>query len=72
MLRYEAGYFQGVTKTFLKKKGIEVVKHPLDGLVLTPCDFRLFPRVKHTLPGKKFNTDAESVRTALNHLKITV
>jgi hypothetical protein len=44
---------------FLAKHSIPVVPHPPYSPDLAPCDFFLFPRLKSTLKGKRFQDVAE-------------
>jgi hypothetical protein len=46
-------------KEFLAKHSIPVVPHPPYSPNLTPCDFFLFPRLKSTMKGKRFQDVAE-------------
>jgi transposase len=46
-------------KEFLAKHNIPVVPHPPYSPDLAPCDFFLFPRLKRTLKGKRFQDVAE-------------
>jgi hypothetical protein len=43
----------------LDKHSIAVVTHPPYSPYLAPCDFFLFPRLKCTLKGKRFQDVAE-------------
>jgi hypothetical protein len=43
----------------LAKHSIPVVPHPPYSPDLAPCDFFLFPRLKSTLKGKRFEDVAE-------------
>jgi histone-lysine N-methyltransferase SETMAR len=46
-------------REFLAKHSIPLVPHPPYSLDLAPCDFFLFPRLKSTLKGKRFQDVAE-------------
>jgi hypothetical protein len=46
-------------REFLAKRSIPVVSHPPYSPDLAPCDFFLFPRLKNTLKGKRFQDVAE-------------
>jgi hypothetical protein len=46
-------------REFLAKHSIPVVLHPPYAPDLAPCDFFLFPRLKSTLKGKRFQDVAE-------------
>jgi hypothetical protein len=46
-------------REFLAKHSIPVVPHPPYPPVLTPCHFFLFPRLKTTLKGKRFQDVSE-------------
>jgi transposase len=46
-------------REFLAKHSIPVVPHPPYSPDLAPCDFFLFPRLKSTLKGKRFQDVAE-------------
>jgi transposase len=46
-------------REFLAKHSIPVVPHPPYSPDLAPCDFFLFPRLKITLNGKRFQDVAE-------------
>jgi histone-lysine N-methyltransferase SETMAR len=46
-------------REFLAKHSIPVVPHPPYSPDLSPCDFFLFPRLKSTLKGKRFQDVAE-------------
>jgi len=50
---------------FLSNKNITVCPHPPYSLDLAPCDFWLFPKVKMTMKGKRFESiqDVEAVTT---------
>ena len=39
---------------YLKESGLNVLDHPPNSPVLSPCDFWLFPRLKEMLPGHRF------------------
>ena len=41
---------------YLKESGLEVLDHPQYSPDLSPCDFWLFPRLKETLAGHRFET----------------
>jgi hypothetical protein len=49
-------------REFLAKHSILVVPHPPYSPDLAPCDFFLFPRLKSTLKGKRFQDVAEIIR----------
>jgi hypothetical protein len=46
-------------REFLAKHSIPVIPHPPYSPDLDPCDFFLFPRLKRTLKGKRFQDIAE-------------
>jgi histone-lysine N-methyltransferase SETMAR len=46
-------------REFLAKHSIPVVPHPPYSSDLAPCDFFLFPRLKSTLKGKRFQDNTE-------------
>ncbi len=52
------------TQDFLQAKKVEVMEHPLYSPDLAPCDFWLFPPLKHELRGIQFPSNA-SVATAI-------
>jgi transposase len=56
-------------REFLAKHGIPVVPHPPYSPDLAPCDFFLFPRLKSTLKGKRFQNVAEIQLSTTRQLK---
>ena len=55
---------------FLSNKNITVCPHPPYALDLAPCDFWLFPKVKITLKGKRFESIQEIEAATTAQLKI--
>ena len=41
---------------YLKESGLDILDHPPYSPDLSPCDFWLFPRLKKTLPGHRFES----------------
>lgn len=56
-------------REFLASKNIPVVPHPPYSPDLAPCDFFLFPRLKTTLKGQRFEDVNETIRNATEELK---
>jgi len=56
-------------RKFLASKNIPVVTHPLYSPDLAPCDFFLFPRLKSTLKGHRFEEVNETIHNATQELK---
>jgi hypothetical protein len=54
---------------FLAKHSIPVVPHPPYSPDLAPCDFFLFPRLKSTLRGKRFQDVSEIHLNMTRHLQ---
>jgi transposase len=46
----------GIVTEYLKEKRIKLLPHPPYSPDLAPCDFYLFPKIKHELGGKSFNS----------------
>jgi len=55
-----------LVRQFLSNKNITVCPHPPQSPDLEPCDFSLFPKVKITMKGKRFESiqDIEAATTA--------
>lgn len=56
-------------REFLASKNIPVVPHPPYSPDLAPCDFFLFPRLKCTLKGHRFEDVNETIDNATQELK---
>jgi histone-lysine N-methyltransferase SETMAR len=55
--------------SYLAKHQISVVPHPPYSPDLTPADFFLFPKLKTTLKGRRFQTIAEIQENAIRELR---
>lgn len=49
------------TLDFLHERGVQLVTHPPYSPDLAPCDFFLFPEVKHRLRGNRFESEEAAV-----------
>jgi hypothetical protein len=47
---------------FVTNNNMVIVPHPLYSLDLAPCDFALFPKLKMTLKGRRFETVSDIQR----------
>jgi histone-lysine N-methyltransferase SETMAR len=55
-------------KQFLAKKGIPELNHPPYSPDLSPPDFFLFPQIKSTLKGRRFEDTEDIKRTVTEEL----
>jgi histone-lysine N-methyltransferase SETMAR len=46
----------GIVTEYLSKERVKLLPHPPYSPDLAPCDFYLFPKIKHELSGKSFNS----------------
>ncbi|XP_025405831.1 protein GVQW3-like [Sipha flava] len=65
----EPAHFALSVSEFLTSKNIPVVPHPPYSLDLALCDFFLFPRLKSTLKGHRFEDVNETIHNATQELK---
>ena len=56
-------------RTYLAKHQTSVVPHPPHSPVLAPADFFLFPTLKTTLKGRRFQTTEEIQENAIRELR---
>jgi len=56
-------------KQFLAQKSTTEMEHPLYSRDLTPNDFRLFPKIKSALKGRRFQ-DVENIKNLKTALKV--
>jgi histone-lysine N-methyltransferase SETMAR len=54
---------------FLEEHGVHRIPHPANSPDLAPCDYFLFSRLKHWLPGKVFKTSEDCRRKVADFLK---
>ncbi|PAA64652.1 hypothetical protein BOX15_Mlig033664g1 [Macrostomum lignano] len=52
------------TRAFLDQEGISTLPHPAYSPDLAPCDFWLFPKIKKSLRGRRFQSDEELEQAA--------
>lgn len=58
-----------IVQSFLEKNNMPVFPQPAYSPDLAPCDFFLFPRLKNTLKGKRFETIEEIKQKSKTELK---
>ena len=61
-------YFAHVIQAFLTKNNMPLVRQAPYSPDLAPCDFWLFPRLKLTLKGRRFQSREEIIRKSTEEL----
>ncbi|MEE4247654.1 MAG: transposase [Kangiellaceae bacterium] len=58
-----------VTRQFLDQNGIRTLPHPPYSPDLAPCDFWLFPKMKESLKGRRFQSDKDLEEAAIRAIE---
>ena len=54
---------------YMADRGMKVVQHPPYSPDLAPCDFFLFPRMKNSLKGKRFQSTQELKKASAKYFR---